>query len=630
MPTITSTTLTQANNGSAQPLSGGPLDVLVITGAQYAPSTSDLIPWLQNNNNFNVTDELLTAGNSLINDPSQFDVVWLVLPEGNLTSNDKAKFLALINAGGRIIAVGENPGFAVASNAAITDLSAHLGGNITITSNSDQGDGAADEIANGFPVYDNGNNVINLANNQVLDGVSRFDVFSAATLQIDPLLAEVYVVDDFGSILVADQLLSNGRMTVWADIDGFSNFDVPGFTNSNKIFFSNLLYDAAARVNSVANSSPSPSSGGGGGASVVVAPIVIDLTPVDPAPAGTNIQATDADGDGLREVITASDGSTIDGNRDGIPDVQQTEVAGLRLINDGAAGSDYGALVVSPEVRLSAVTLTAPASDGGLPVTARGGGTVVTSTPNGITNAFSGVVSFNVSGVTPGGSTQATISFPSGLPADSGNAYVRFNYSTNRFEEYVDASGAPLYSFVDTDGDGVFDAVNLTLVDGDPNWDGDGAANGTVVDPGFLASGERAFVGTKRRDVLTGNLLSNTIRGRKGNDWLQGGLGIDNLTGGRGRDRFVYTDAAESSAAQPDIVKRGRGDRFVFSAFDGDSTAEGRQSLEFIGKSAFSGVAGEMRGTRSVLEADLNGDSLADFAVNLRGNLLVTARDLVL
>lgn len=205
----------------------------------------------------------------------------------------------------------------------------------------------------------------------------------------------------------------------------------------------------------------------------------------------------------------------------------------MRLINDGAVGSDYGALVVSPEVRLSAVTLTAPTADGSIPVSARGGGTVVTTTPDGITNAFAGVVSFNVSGVTPGGSTQATISFPAGLPAGSGNAYVRFNYTTGRFEEYVDASGAPLYAFVDNDGDGVFDAVNLTLVDGDPNWDGDGSANGTVVDPGFLAVGERTVNGTKRKDVLTGNILANNINGRRSNDWLHGGLGADVLIGGK-------------------------------------------------------------------------------------------------
>jgi hypothetical protein len=392
------------------------------------------------------------------------------------------------------------------------------------------------------------------------------------------------------------------------------------------------------------------SSGGGGPetTSSVSDTTPADPTPADPAPAGTNIQSTDADGDGLREVITASDGAVVDGNRDGIPDVQQIEVAGLRLINDGAVGTDYGALVVSPEVRLRAVTLTAPTTDGSIPVTARGGGTVVTTTPDGITNAFAGVVSFDVTGVTPGGSTQATINFPSGLPAGSGNAYVRFNYSTNRFEEYVDAAGNPLYTFVDSDGDGVLDAVNLTLVDGDPTWDGDGSANGTVVDPGFLGSGERIITGTRRGDTLIGNVLANTLNGRKGKDWLvgdlgndilkgslgndrlYGGEGADQITGGRDNDRFIYTLASDSSTSLRDTVKFGKEDRFVFSSFDGDSTTDGQQKLSFIGKQAFSGVAGELRATRTVLEADLNGDSIADFAINLRGSSLITSSNLVL
>ena len=386
-----------------------------------------------------------------------------------------------------------------------------------------------------------------------------------------------------------------------------------------------MLSSAAAALSP---SAPAPS---GGDSDPAPAPRpAVDTTPADPAPAGTNIQTTDADGDGLREVITASDGSTVDGNRDGIPDVQQSEVAGLRLINDGAVGSDYGALVVSPDVRLSAVTLTTPATDGTIPVTARGGGTVVATSPEGITNAFAGVVSFNVGGLTPGGTTEATITFPSGLPADSGNAYVRFNYSTNRFEEYVDAAGNPLYSFVDSDGNGVFDAVKLTLVDGDPNWDGDGAANGTVVDPGFLAVGEHEFSGTKRKDTLTGNLLANKINGKASNDWLQGGLGADVLVGGKGKDRYAYTNAEESTASQRDTVRLGKGDRFVFSTFDGVLTTDGQQKLTFIGRKSFSGAAGELRATRSVLEADLNGDRLADFAVNLRGNTLIGNSNLVL
>jgi Ca2+-binding RTX toxin-like protein len=250
--------------------------------------------------------------------------------------------------------------------------------------------------------------------------------------------------------------------------------------------------------------------------------------------------------------------------------------------------------------------------------------------------------------VTPGGSTQATINFPTGLAAGSGSAYIRFNYASNRFEEYVDDAGNPLYTFVDSDGDGVLDAVNLTLVDGDPTWDGDGSANGTVVDPGFLGRGDRILTGTKRGDTLTGNVLANTLISKKGkdlligdlgndiliagrdNDRIHGGEGADQITGGKGRDRFIYNTISDSTTSLRDTVKFGTKDRFVFRSFDGNSNIEGQQQLAFIGKQTFSGIAGELRATRSVLEADLNGDSLADFAVNLRRNTLITGSNLVL
>lgn len=333
---------------------------------------------------------------------------------------------------------------------------------------------------------------------------------------------------------------------------------------------------------------------------------------------------------GPREITLAADGSIVDRNRDGIADAEQPHVVGLRLIDEGTMGSDYGAIEVAPGNQISAVTFTSPNADGGLPVVTGEGNVVIANLPSGISNAFAGVVAFTVSGLTPGGSTQTTISFPKGLPASSGNAYVRFNYSTNRFEEYVDAAGNPLYSCLDNDGDGMFDAVNLTLVDGDPSWDGDGVANGTVVDPGFLAFGERNFTGTKRHDIITGNILANTLNGGKGSDWLQGGLGADLLIGGKGRDRYIYTEAAESTPEQRDSVWFSKGDRFVFTALDGDITTDGQQKLTFIGKAAFSGVAGELRATRSVLEADLNGDGLADFAVSLQGLIRPRSSSLLL
>jgi Ca2+-binding RTX toxin-like protein len=275
----------------------------------------------------------------------------------------------------------------------------------------------------------------------------------------------------------------------------------------------------------------------------------------------------------------------------------------------------------------------------------------VTTTPSGITNALAGVVSFNVSGVTPGGTTEATLSLPTGLASGSGNAYLRFNYSTNRFEEYVDANGTPLYSFIDSNGDGNVDGVKLTLVDGDPSWDGDGVANGTVVDPGFYGKGDRAFTGTKGRDTLIGNVLANTFSGNNGNDTLSGDLGNDILLGGKGRDlltggegsdqlgggkdkdRFIYTSIADSraSTATRDTITDFRGgDKIDLSAIDSNTTIDGNQAFAFIKKQAFSGVSGQLRFSNGLLEADINGDRQTDFSLALTGINRLNASSFVL
>jgi hypothetical protein len=108
-----------------------------------------------------------------------------------------------------------------------------------------------------------------------------------------------------------------------------------------------------------------------------------------------------------------------------------------------------------------------------------------------------------------------------------------------------------------------------------------------------------------------------------------GGEGADRIIGGAGRDRYLYASASDSIAGQSDTVRFNRKDHFDFKAFDADTTQEGRQMFSFIGKSTFSGVAGELRATRSVLEADLNGDSVADFAINLIGDKSLNASNLI-
>ena len=57
---------------------------------------------------------------------------------------------------------------------------------------------------------------------------------------------------------------------------------------------------------------------------------------------------------------------------------------------------------------------------------------------------------------------------------------------------------------------------------------------------------------------------------------------------------------------------------------------------EFIGVGAFTGVAGQLRYVASalnqvtVVEGDINGDSVADFQLTLFGNLVLAAGDFIL
>ena len=322
-------------------------------------------------------------------------------------------------------------------------------------------------------------------------------------------------------------------------------------------------------------------------------------------------------------------GTTIDANKDGTPDSQQANVTPILQVNGGTQPSNYGAVEVKSRLNLVSVSQTKPGVDGTLAVNTRNNQLITTTIPRGTTNATNGVISFDVSGLTPGESTVATIHFPESLALQEGDAYVKFNYITEQYEEYVDSSGNRLYRLIDSNGDGTYDAAEVTLIDGDQAWDRDGEINGVVDDNGFLVYDQRTLNGSKKRDVIIGNLLENTIRGRKGNDRIYGEASIDVLIGNAGKDKYFYASATESEAFERDSVKFRSGDKFVFRGFDADLTQDGIQKPVFIGKRSFTGSAGEFRATRSVLEADLNGDGLSDFAINLTGKTPLTAGSFV-
>lgn len=131
-----------------------------------------------------------------------------------------------------------------------------------------------------------------------------------------------------------------------------------------------------------------------------------------------------------------------------------------------------------------------------------------------------------------------------------------------------------------------------------------------------------------------GNLIffagqgNDTLTGGGGADTIFGGGGGDALRGNAGADIFRYDNFSESTgstdATRDRILDFGAGDKIDLSRID--AIAGGADdAFSFIGSAAFSGggaSAGQLRYTDAgggifIVEGDVNGDGLADFALSV-------------
>ena len=160
----------------------------------------------------------------------------------------------------------------------------------------------------------------------------------------------------------------------------------------------------------------------------------------------------------------------------------------------------------------------------------------------------------------------------------------------------------------------------------------------SYIDNATGGSGDDTITGNVAANVLKGGAGNDTLSGGGGNDTLIGGPGVDILTGGDGADTFVFAAGDNSAAAgQHDrITDFTPGvDHIDLSSMDAIPGTPASDSFHFIGTSPFDGRAGELnfhydsaRGV-TVIQGDTNGDGVADFAIDLVGNLTITASDLV-
>jgi Ca2+-binding RTX toxin-like protein len=118
-----------------------------------------------------------------------------------------------------------------------------------------------------------------------------------------------------------------------------------------------------------------------------------------------------------------------------------------------------------------------------------------------------------------------------------------------------------------------------------------------------------------------GGAGNDSFKGGAGGDLLYGGGGKDSLTGNGGADLFQFRSESESSVANPDAVLDFQAgvDKIHLLNMDANSTVAGDQAFGFIGASAFSGAAGQLRAYESggtwFVEGDTDGNGAADFAI---------------
>ena len=169
------------------------------------------------------------------------------------------------------------------------------------------------------------------------------------------------------------------------------------------------------------------------------------------------------------------------------------------------------------------------------------------------------------------------------------------------------------------------------------------------VENAFGSSYADILKGTDGASVLYGGAGNDQLYGRSGddvlisgdgNDALIGGAGADRLTGGNGADTFIWTNVADLSVtrtATDQVIDfdRSAGDRLNFGSMDANSVTAGvNDAFTFVGASAFTNVAGQLRAYVESgvtwVEGDVNGDGVADFALRVNGSHTLQASDFIL
>jgi hypothetical protein len=141
--------------------------------------------------------------------------------------------------------------------------------------------------------------------------------------------------------------------------------------------------------------------------------------------------------------------------------------------------------------------------------------------------------------------------------------------------------------------------------------------------------------GSNGDDVLNGNGGSDALLGGANNDTLIGGAGADQLHGGGQIDTFVYKSITDSlvGAGFRDTIFDFSGDTIDVSAIDANTTTGGDQAFKYGGENAntvANSITWHKAGGNTYVHGDVNGDTVADFEIELLGSLSLKSGDFTL
>jgi VCBS repeat-containing protein len=134
------------------------------------------------------------------------------------------------------------------------------------------------------------------------------------------------------------------------------------------------------------------------------------------------------------------------------------------------------------------------------------------------------------------------------------------------------------------------------------------------VDGSGETDGKLGLYGGAAADILIGGAVG---------DLLYGGGGADSITGGGGADKFRYDLVSHSTATATDSITDflSGTDKLDLTIIDANTNVSGNQAFTWIGSSAFSNVAGQLRvfqsGSDWIVQGDTDGNGVADLVITV-------------